>query len=115
MSTYTESDCAKIKALVVDGAPITFAVAEAFAVAEGRKVRSVVGKIKSMKLPYEPKPVKVTKTGAQVVAKATMVKAIEVALNVAAPSLEKATKEDLERVLGGLAALSREQDAALEA
>ena len=102
MSVYTEGLVAGLKALSVDGAPITFASAVAFAEANGLKPRSVVAKIKSMKLPYEPKPTKVTKTGDPVVAKATIVAAIQAALGIVVPSLEKATKEDLVRLFSAL-------------
>lgn len=103
-SIYTEALVAKIKALSVDGKAITFAQAEAFAEANGLKPRSVVAKIKSMKMPYEPKPTRVTKTGEAVIHKAELVAAIEAVLGVKAPSLEKATKEDLQAVLAALPA-----------
>lgn len=105
MSVYTESMVAELKALAEKG-PITFAMAEAFAAANGVKVRSVVGKVKSMKLAYAPKPTKVTKTGEPVVLKTAIVAAIETALAVKAPSLEKATKEDLARLLEAVGALA---------
>jgi hypothetical protein len=109
-SIYTEALVAGLKALSVDGAPITFAMAEAFAEANGLKVRSVVAKVKSLKLPYEPKPTRVTKTGEPVVQKVAIVAAIEAALGVKVPSLEKATKPDLERIL--LAVVPAEADEA---
>ena len=102
MSVYTPELELALRALSVDGSAITFAMAETFAAEHGLKSRSVVGKVKSMKLPYEPKPTKVTKTGDVVVAKATIVAAIEIALSVKVPSLEKATKEDLIRILSAL-------------
>jgi hypothetical protein len=107
MSNYTPALEAGLKALSVEGNPITFASASEFAEAHGLKVRSVVAKIKSMKLPYEPKPTKVTKTGAPVVAKATIVATIEAALGIQAPSLEKATKADLDALVSAIANLGR--------
>jgi hypothetical protein len=106
MSVYTEGLVAGLKALSVDGAPITFAQCVQFAEANGLKPRSVVAKVKSLKLPYAPKPVKVTKAGEPVVLKETIVAAIEVALGIAVPSLAKATKEDLARVFAAVADLA---------
>jgi hypothetical protein len=98
-SVYTVELVAALHALE---APVTFAAAEAFAAKHGLKPRSVVAKIKSEKIAYVPKPTKVTKVGEPVVAKATIVAAIGAALGVAVPSLEKATKEDLVRLISAL-------------
>lgn len=101
-SIYTDALVTGLKALSVEGSAITFAQAEKFAEVNGLKVRSVVAKIRSMKLPYEPKPTRVTKSGEPVVHKVALVAAIETALNVKVPSLEKATKEDLVRLFTAL-------------
>jgi hypothetical protein len=101
MTVYTDALVAGLKALSVEGAPVTYAQAVAFAEANGLKPRSVIAKIKSLKLPYEPKPVRVTKAGEPVELKASIVKAIEVALGgVALKTLDKASKEDLKVLLG---------------
>ncbi len=110
-ATYTPALEAEIKALAVEG-PITYAEAVAFAEAHGLKPRSVIAKIKSMKLAYEPKPVRVTKAGAPVVRKDEIVKAIEAAVGVSVPTLSKASKEDLEKLWGALVAVSDARETA---
>jgi hypothetical protein len=110
MSVYTEGLVAGLKALSVEGSAVTFAQCEAFAAENGLKVRSVVAKVKSLKLPYEPKPTRVTKAGEPVIHKIAIVAAIETALGVRAPSLEKATKEDLARLFGAVADLVGMED-----
>lgn len=101
---YTDALVAELNDMAVKNGSITFAMAEDFANEHNLKVRSVVAKVKSLKLPYEPKPTRVAKTGEPVIHKVALVAAIEVALNVKVPSLEKATKEDLVRLFAALPA-----------
>ncbi len=109
MTVYNDQLVAGLKALSVEGAPVTYAQAVAFAEANGLKPRSVIAKIKSLKLPYEPKPVRVTKQGEPVVLKGTIVKAIEVALGGAKlPSLVKVSKEDLSTLLAKIGEVASE-------
>lgn len=102
-TNYTPELVAAIEALGKAG-PITFAMATEFAEANDLKPRSVVAKVKSLGLAYEPKPVKVTKRGEPTVAKAEIVAAIEAAVKVSMPSLAKATKEDLAKLRDALSA-----------
>jgi hypothetical protein len=85
-------------------APVSFDDAVAFAEEHGLKPRSVIAKLKSMGIEYAPKPVRVTKRGEPVVAKAEFVAAIEKAIGAALPSLVKASKPDLETIAAALAA-----------
>ena len=109
MTVYTNDLVVALQALSVDGSAITFAQAVEFAEANGLKSRSVVAKIKSLKLPYEPKPTKVTKVGEPVIQKATILAGIEAALNIKLPSLEKATKEDLSRLCVAVLDIARDE------
>ena len=98
-SAYTPELVAKLAALPV---PVSFDDATEFAEEHGLKPRSVIAKLKSMKIDYAPKPVKVTKRGEPVVAKAEFVAAIEKAIGAALPSLVKASKPDLETMAAAL-------------
>jgi hypothetical protein len=102
-SNYNEAMVAELVELTEANAGVfTYAMALAFAEANGLKHRSVIAKVKSLGLAYEPKPVKVTKQGEPVVRKAELVAAVEAALGVAVPSLEKATKSDLQVLANAL-------------
>ena len=100
MTQYTKEIVAQMEAK----GSFTYAEAVAFAEAHGLKPRSVIAKIKSMKLAYECKPARVTKQGEPVVLKATFVATIEAAVGVALPSLTKASKEDLQKLAEVLSA-----------
>jgi hypothetical protein len=91
MTNYTE---ALVNAMSAHGS-FTYEQAVAFAEANGLKPRSVISKIKSMGLPYTPKPVNVTKRGEPVVSKGEIVASIEAKLQAQLPSLLKMSKEDL--------------------
>jgi len=109
--TYTPALEAKLVAMAADG-PVTYAMAVAFADENGLKPRSVIAKVKSMKLAYECKPVRVTKRGEPVVLKGEVVKAIEAALGIAVPSLAKVTKEDLDKLWNALVKASDTREVA---
>lgn len=97
MSNYTPELEAALKACAASNhGTITYAMAVEFAEDHGLKSRSVISKVKSLGLAYEPKPVKVTKKGEPVVQKRQFVAAIEAALGISAPSLMKVSKADLE-------------------
>lgn len=100
MSNYSEALVAKLEAQP----KWTYASTAEFAEANGLKHRSVIAKVKSLGLEYEPKPARVTKRGEPVVLKAEMVAAVEKALAVSVPSLSKVTKEDLERLVEAVGA-----------
>ncbi len=100
MTQYTKEIVAQMEAK----GSFTYAEALAFAAEHGLKPRSVIAKVKSMKLPYEPKPARVTKRGEPVVLKASFVASIEKAVGVALPSLAKASKEDLAKLAEALSA-----------
>lgn len=74
----------------------TYAQTAEFAEKHGLKHRSVIAKVKSLGLAYEPKPARVTKRNEPVVKKAQFVASIQEALGVAVPSMAKMTKADLE-------------------
>lgn len=80
----------------------TYAEAVAFAEEHGLKNRSVIAKIKSLGLDYEPKPARVNKRNEPVVKKAQMVAAIETALGVTVGSLVKVGKADLETLVAAI-------------
>jgi hypothetical protein len=82
-----------------NGGVFTYAMAVAFAEANALKHRSVIAKVKSEGIEYEPKPTKVTKQGEPVVRKAQFVESIQAALGVSVPSLEKVTKADLQKLV----------------
>lgn len=99
MSNYTETMVAELHALAeANEGVFTYAMAVAYAEANGLKPRSVIAKVKSEKMAYEPKPVRVTKNDEPIVRKAEIVAAIEAAVGVSVPSLAKASKADLERL-----------------
>jgi len=91
MSNYS----AELTAAMVAKGSFTYAEALAFADEHGLKPRSVIAKIKSLQLPYEPKPARVTKRGEPVVLKAQYIVAIQEAVHAVIPSLAKMTKTDL--------------------
>jgi hypothetical protein len=101
MSNYTEKMVAEMEAK----GSFTFDEAVAFAEANGLKVRSVISKVRSLGLPYSPKPSKVTKTGEPVIPKASFVEQIATVVGEEMPSLEKATKADLEKLANFLNSL----------
>lgn len=107
MSQYTEQMVAE---MVKHGA-WTYAEACEFASDNGLKPRSVIAKIKSLGLDYEPKPTRVNKRNEPVVKKAQLVAAIEAALEISAPSLLKVGKADLERVVTAVGAEMPEPEA----
>ena len=99
MSVYTEKMVAELVAKGV----WTYAETKAYAEDNGLKHRSVISKVKSLGLAYEPKPVRVTKNDEPVVLKSELVSFIEGALGVEAPSLAKATKADLQKLVEAVA------------
>lgn len=99
MSNYSVEMVSELNAVSV----WTYASTKAYAEANGLKHRSVIAKVKSLGLGYEPKPVAVTKQGEPVVRKSELVAFIESAFGVAVPSLAKASKADLERLVAVLA------------
>ena len=100
MSAYTDKMVAELEAK----ARWTYAEAVAYAQAHGLKHRSVISKVKSLGLEYEPKPKAVTKRGEPVVLKSQFVASIEAALGVAVPTLAKVSKADLETMTRALGA-----------
>lgn len=99
-SAYNEALVAALHEKAAEnGGVMTYAMAVEFAADNGLKHRSVIAKTKSEGIDYEPKPTKVTKAGEPVVRKAQFVDAIQVALGVAVPSLEKVTKQDLQKLV----------------
>jgi len=97
-SVYTATLVAQLESQ----AEWTYAQAVAFAEENSLKPRSVIAKIKSLGLDYEPKPTSVTKTGEPVTRKGEIVAAIEASLGVGVGSLVKATKADLEKLAQAL-------------
>ena len=91
MSNYTP----ELTAEMVKKGSFTYAEAVAFAAEHGLKARSVISKVKSLGLPYEPKPARVTKIGEPVVQKSQYVEAIQSVVGVTVGSLVKMTKADL--------------------
>lgn len=100
MSKYTENLVTTLQAQDV----WTYAEAVAFAEEHNLKPRSVIAKINSLGLQYVPKPKRVNKRQEPVVKKEAMVNAIQAALGVTVPSLMKATKADLERLVPAVGA-----------
>lgn len=105
MSNYTpELEKALRDIAAGNGDVITYAMAQDFAAEHGLKGRSVISKVKSMGIAYEPKPVRTTKRGEPVVKKAQFVASIQTALGVAVPSLLKMSKADLETLCAAVEA-----------
>lgn len=90
---YTEKMLNELKSMDV----ITYDMANAFALKHDISVRSVVAKVRSMELPYQPKisteKPKVTKAPAE--SKAAIAAEIESMLNVVFKGLDKLVLEDL--------------------
>jgi len=94
MSNYTDE---MVKAMVAQER-WTYAQAGEFGKANGLTLRSVIAKVKSLGLEYEPKPARVTKRNEPVVLKEQFVASIQAATGVVVPSLVKMTKADLARL-----------------
>lgn len=89
---YTENMLNELRNMGV----ITYADADKFAKKYNISIRSVVGKVRSMELPYEPKEVtgtKVAKPKAE--SKADVVADIQSVLNVTFKGLDRLVLEDL--------------------
>ena len=76
------------------GAPWTFAGAEAFAKANNLSTRSVVSKIKSLGLEYQPKP-KAARKNPDAIRKADVVAALAVKLGADADKIAGLAKADM--------------------
>lgn len=94
MSNYTPEMTAE---MVLKGS-FTYAEAVEFANEHGLKARSVISKVKSLGLPYEPKPARVNKRNEPIVLKEQFVASIQAATGVVVPSLVRMTKADLARL-----------------
>jgi len=90
MSAYTDVMVAKLNA----GAPWTFANAEAFAKENNLSTRSVVSKIKSLGLEYQPKP-KAARKNPDAIRKADVVSALATQLGADADKLAGLAKADM--------------------
>lgn len=99
MSNYTEEQVRDL----TSQERWTFAECVAYAQKEGLKHRSVISKVKSLGLEYEPKPVKVTKQGEPVILKSVYISAIQAAVGITLPTLSKMTKADLEKLAEAVA------------
>jgi len=73
---------------------------DALAAKHGKTSRSVIAKLSALGVYVKPAPV--TKRGEPVVKKEVFVEAIEKALGVTVPSLEKVTKADLQTIMAAL-------------
>jgi len=89
MSNYTDSMVAEM----LGQGSFTFAQAQAYAEKHNLSTRSVVSKIKSLDLPYTPKP-KAAASGAPRILKMDHVTAIAKALDVNVESIEGLAKAD---------------------
>jgi hypothetical protein len=81
----------------------TKATVTALSLELGKTTRSIVAKLVREGV-YKAEP-RVTKTGAPVVRKAELVASVEEALNLELPTLEKASKADLEALVKSIEAL----------
>ena len=100
--TYDVTQEAVLKTAAETG-PITYANAVDFGEVFGKSTRSVIAKIKSLDLPYTPKPVPAKRPKG--VTKAEVVTAIEVSLGVATDTfagLDKATAQALSKLLDAM-------------
>ena len=104
MSNYTDEMVTKL----VETGSHTYASTKDLAEQWGLKHRSVIAKVKSLQLAYEPKPARVTKRNEPVVAKAQFVEAIQAATGVVVPSLVKMTKADLAQLCEAVGATTPE-------
>ena len=89
MSNYTDSMVAEM----VSAGAFTFAQAQAYAEKHNLSTRSVVSKIKSLDLPYTPKP-KAAASGSPRTTKADLVQAIALGLDCSFESIEGLAKAD---------------------
>ncbi len=92
-----------------EASPIDYEKAKVLGLEFGRKARSVVAKANSMKDVVYVAKEKGTSTKV-VVTKADILKKIETVLELEVPSLEKATKADLEKVRDRLVEFLGEED-----
>ena len=99
---YTTNEVAAIQAVFDAEGVITYDAAAALAESLGKSVRSVISKVKSLDLDYEPKPVAPKRPKGKT--KAEMVADIETELNVGISlnGLDKATGQALGRLLESL-------------
>ena len=91
---YTEAQCEVIR----ENAPLNFEVATQLGTEFGKKTRSVIAKAISLGVEYNAKP-RATKSGEPIVRKAELVAQVQEALGIELPSLVKASKADLQRLI----------------
>lgn len=88
---YTEKMLNELKSFDV----ITYDDAQAFAEKHSISIRSVIAKVRSMELPYQPKPTDAAAKKVKGESKADLVAEIQSMLNVNLKSLDKMVLEDL--------------------
>jgi len=101
MSVYTEKMVAELQAFEI----VTWADAQKFAEQYSISPRSVVSKVKTLQIPYEPKP-KAEPKRKDSVRKIDTVRAIAAAMSIEPASIEGLTKADRRALAALFAAVS---------